>query len=140
LHAHDLSPFQIQAQAQEFDHDLSTACSTKASQFRKLFIMSLEEELRSQIATVPFVELEPHVVRQAVVVIDDGLDLVQVAMLFAKDSKDEVSRLLNEELIAKATLADSQRWRYEKRFFNMIIVQPFVLVQSVAALNGTLNN
>jgi hypothetical protein len=101
---------------------------------------TLEDELRSQISMVPFVELEPFVSKGVVVVVDQSLELAKVAVMFANDSKADVAKLLEDGRLAKANHIDLRQWRYEKRFFNVLIVQPFVLVQTAITLNGDLNN
>lgn len=96
------------------------------------------EELKEQVMVVPFVDLEPHVQREAVFVLREGLDLAQVGRWVAQDHREEIARLLSENLLVKATFQDVSEWREQKRFFSILIVQPFVLAQNFSALAGTI--
>ena len=93
------------------------------------------EELNAQIFVAPFIDLEPHIKRGAVILIDESLDLAEVGLMLAKDDKDSVSKLISENLFTKASGADFENWRRDKRFFRLLIVQPFVIVQMFVALS-----
>ncbi len=95
------------------------------------------KELNEQILVVPFVELEPHLKRGAVIVIDESLDLAEVGLLMANDNKAAIVDLLNEHLMTKASSVDYEAWRREKRFFKFLVIQPFVVVQNYVALSPT---
>ena len=97
--------------------------------------MTLIEELSAQILVTPFVELEPHLKRGAVILISEDIDLAQTAAWIAEDNKQEISRLLAQGLLTKPTLKDLETWRQDKRFFRMLIVQPFVVAQNFTALS-----
>ena len=93
------------------------------------------EELQAQILVVPFVDMEPHLKRGAVIVIDEELDLAQVGLWLARDNKEEISKLIEAQLLTKASPLDFEAWRREKRFFKILIVQPFVVAQNFTALS-----
>jgi hypothetical protein len=97
------------------------------------------EELRNEILTTPYVDLEPHVQRGSVIVLDKGMDLLQVALSVAQDDKAMISALILKKLLVKATLQDYEKWKREKQFFNVIILQPYVLVQSAVAISPKAN-
>jgi hypothetical protein len=92
------------------------------------------EELKQEILVTPFVDLEPHVARGSVVVVDESLDFLQVALSIAKDDKAFISALILKKMLVKATPTDYESWRRDKRFFKVIILQPFVVVQNSVAL------
>jgi hypothetical protein len=93
------------------------------------------EKLKEELLTVPFIDLEPHVARGSVVVVEEGLDLLAVAMAVAKDDKALIGALILKKQLTRATNIDYEAWKREKKFFNLLIIQPFVLVQSCVALS-----
>lgn len=92
------------------------------------------DELSSQILVVPFIELEPHIKRGAVIVLDDELDMAQTGLLIVEDDQVAVSGLIDRRLLTKASGVEFEAWRRDKRFFRILIVQPFVLAQNFTAL------
>ena len=92
------------------------------------------EELNSQALVVPFIELEPHVERGAVIVLHDRLDLAEIGLMLARDDQQGIQQVLARGELSKASKADFDRWRAEKKFFRILIIQPFVLAQHFAAL------
>lgn len=74
--------------------------------------------------------LKPHVQRDAVVVVDRRLDLVEVGVAIASDDVQSVQRWIGEQLIIKPTPEQLAYWggNSDKRF-SSLIVQPYVLVQ-----------
>jgi hypothetical protein len=92
------------------------------------------EELNSQTLVVPFVELEPHVQRGTVIVLHDRLDLAEVGLMLARDDQAGIRELLLNAELTKASRDDFEQWREEKKFFRILIIQPFVLAQHFAAL------
>lgn len=93
------------------------------------------EELKSQIMVVPFVDIEPHLKRDAVVVIDESLELADIGKVLIDDNKDHLQKLIDQGLVTKASPLDFESWRKQKQFFKILIVQPFVLVQNFVQLN-----
>lgn len=93
------------------------------------------EELNAQVMVIPFVELEPHVQRGAVLVIDDDLDIAEVGLLLANDDREAVEKLIEDRDLIRATGADVEFWRRDKRFFKILILQPFVIAQNYAHLS-----
>ena len=97
------------------------------------------DELRNEILTTPYVDLEPHVQRGSVVVLDESVDLLQTALSIAQDDKAMISALIIKKLLVKASPQDYEKWKREKQFFNVIIIQPYVLVQSAVAISPMAN-
>ena len=103
---------------------------------KALDLAKLKEKLKSEILMVPYPDLEPHVERGSVVVVDESLDMLSVACSISQDDKAYVSSLILKKLLTKASPLDYQTWKREKRFFNSLIIQPFVVVQYHVALNN----
>ena len=74
--------------------------------------------------------LSPHADRDAIVVVDPGLDLVDVGMAIATDNVASVQRWIGEQLIAKPSATQMASWgRDRAKRLKTLIVQPYVLVQ-----------
>lgn len=90
----------------------------------------LRTELTSMMGPVPWEVLKPHVQRDAVVVVHDQLDLVEVGVAIAANQTQTVERWINEQLICKPTAGELIDWNSENKSFTSLIVQPYVLIQS----------
>jgi hypothetical protein len=90
----------------------------------------LRTELTENLDEAEWSWLIPHVQRDAVIVVVEGLDLLDVGVAIASNRVSEVQAWIDEALIAKPSVTQVGEWnaQQEKRF-NTLIVQPFVLVQ-----------
>jgi len=89
----------------------------------------LHAELTEMMGPVQWEWLKPHVQRDAVVVVNDQLDLVTVGVAIASNNTQSVERWINEQLILKPNAEQLVVWSSENKRFNSLIVQPYVLVQ-----------
>ena len=77
--------------------------------------------------------LKPHIQKDTVIVVNDGLDLVEVGVAIATDNTIAVQRWVGEQLITKPSENDLSFWNTQPhQKFKAIIVQPYVLVQAIA--------
>jgi len=93
----------------------------------------LRAELTSMMGPVPWELLKPHVQRDAVVVVHDQLDLVEVGVAIASNQTQPVERWISEQLIRKPTAEQLALWGSENKGFTSLIVQPYVLIQDQPA-------
>lgn len=98
------------------------------------------QELESQILVIPYPEMEPHLKRGAVILIDEDLNLAEVGLMVASDDKAGITKLLAAGQLTKASSIEFEQWRQHKQFFKILIVQPFVLAQNFANLATPLAN
>jgi hypothetical protein len=78
--------------------------------------------------------LIPHAKRDAVIVVDGALDLVEVGVAIAEDNASVVQNWLSELLLHKPSQEELNDWNAEpEKQFNTLIVQPFVLITVIAA-------
>ncbi|MBD2439884.1 DUF2288 domain-containing protein [Nostoc sp. FACHB-110] len=78
--------------------------------------------------------LIPHAQRDAVILVDPGLNLLDVGEAIANDNTQSVQQWIDEQLITKPSLEQVGQWNCDRqKRFNTLIVQPFVLVQEMAA-------
>ncbi len=91
-------------------------------------------ELRTQLAEsideAEFDWLKPHIQKDTVIVVNDGLDLVEVGVAIATDNTIAVQRWVSEQLISKPSSTDLAAWNNQPhKRFQALIVQPYVLVK-----------
>jgi hypothetical protein len=76
--------------------------------------------------------LKTFLQKDVVVIVNDGLDLVDVGVAIAQDDTVKVDRWIGEQLITKPTNDDLAKWNNNPaQKFRAIIVQPYVLVQDL---------
>jgi hypothetical protein len=76
--------------------------------------------------------LKTFLQKDVVVIVNDGLDLVDVGVAIAQDETVKVDRWIGEQLITKPTNDDLAKWNSNPaQKFRAIIVQPYVLVQDL---------
>ncbi|NEP17451.1 MAG: DUF2288 domain-containing protein [Leptolyngbya sp. SIO4C1] len=91
----------------------------------------LKQELTSMVGPAAWEWLKPHASRDAILIVDPKLDLVEVGLALATDNVQSVQRWIGEALLTKPTSEQLQTWGSSKRFESLII-QPYVLVQDTA--------
>ena len=92
----------------------------------------LKTQLRDQLAQMEWYFLTPHAQRDALIVVDKGLDLVEVGFAIANDNTNLVQHWISEQLIQKPSAEQLSIWNDDSdKKFHTIIVQPFVLVSPV---------
>ena len=94
----------------------------------------IKKRLQEDMAEVSWDDIKPHAQRDAVIVVNDNLSLVDVGVAIAQDDKIMVERWITEQLINKPSNQQlSDRNINPTQLFKTLIVQPFVLVQSLEA-------
>jgi len=90
------------------------------------------ESFKRDLAEVSWRELKIHLQRDAIIVVDTDLVLIDVAVAVADDDKVLVETWINENKLGKPTEEHLQTWEdgSDSRF-KMLIVQPFILIQSL---------
>lgn len=96
-------------------------------------MQDLRAELAEMIDQAEWEWLIPHVQRDAVVVVDPTLDLVDVGVAIASDNTMAVQHWISEQQLSKPSPEQLATWNSDRtRRFNALIVQPYVLMQSIA--------
>jgi len=94
---------------------------------------NIHEQLLEELAEVEWSDLIPHAQRDALIVVSDSLNLIEVAEAIAGDRVAEVQNWIGEKLLEKPTQEQLSDWNsHPNNLFNTLIVQPFVLIQSIA--------
>ena len=95
-------------------------------------MQDLKSELTGMIDQAEWDWLVPHVQRDAIVLVDDHLDLAEVGVAIASDNVMSVQHWIGEGLLSKPTQTQLNDWERDRRKrFNTLIVQPYVLVQTL---------
>lgn len=94
----------------------------------------IRAELQEMLDEAEWNWLQPHAEREALVVVGQELDLIEVGVAIASDNVQSVQHWLGEQLIYKPSPEQVANWNVNRsKRFNTLIVQPFVLVQELAA-------
>lgn len=95
-------------------------------------MQDLKSRLSQDLANVDWKDLLPHAKRDVVIVVNQELDLLEVAEAIAKDNTSLVSNWIEQKLIFKPSSEQLTNWNnnLDKQFLTLI-VQPFVVIQEV---------
>jgi hypothetical protein len=90
----------------------------------------MRERLAAFLGEVFWSDLAAHAARDALIVVAEGVDLLDVGVAVATDDAEQVGRWIGGGQIKKPTAAQLDRWKAEPAArFESLIVQPFVLVR-----------
>ncbi|MEE6250870.1 MAG: DUF2288 family protein [Bdellovibrionota bacterium] len=91
---------------------------------------SLYEKLKTELQTVEFDALKPHVDRDALIVCRPKLDIIQIAIDLAQDNVEKIKALMASGDLKKVTKEEAEEIPMDRKYV-FIIIQPFVLVQAI---------
>ena len=90
----------------------------------------IKERLSQDVANIPWKDLLPHAKRDAVIVVSETLNLLDVGAAIAQDNTAAVSTWIANKSIAKPSVRQLTDWNgHLEKEFTTLIVQPFVIVQ-----------
>ncbi len=90
----------------------------------------LKAELTQNLDQAEWEWLIPHAMRDAVIVVTNELDLLDVGAAVASNNLSLVQHWIEEALIAKPSSQQLGEWNTKRqKQFNTLIVQPYVLVK-----------
>ncbi|MBD3882095.1 DUF2288 domain-containing protein [Phormidium tenue FACHB-886] len=93
----------------------------------------LRAELTKMVDEAEWEWLMPHAQRDALVMVNSALDLVEVGVAIASDNVPTVQHWISEQLIYKPSPEQLSDWAGDRSHrFNALIVQPYVLAQDLA--------
>lgn len=93
-------------------------------------MQDVKQQLGEELANVEWNTLIPHAKRDAIIVVDETLDLVEVGVAIARDDSVSVQSWISQQLIHKPSNNELATWNSEpSKRFTTLIVQPFVIVQ-----------
>ncbi len=89
----------------------------------------LKEKLNRDAGKIRWSALEEQQANELVIVVSDGLDLIEVACGFAEDNLSQIKQLLDAKSVAKVANEQAQQWLEADLEFWAVVVAPWVLVQ-----------
>lgn len=90
---------------------------------------TVTEKLLSETALIRWHELQKFFAQGAVLQIDEDLDLVETASLFADDKVDVLEPLLQALKVRQPTNEQARSWYDQDSELWSVVVAPYVLVQ-----------
>ena len=91
------------------------------------------EQFKKDLAEVFWKDLRIHLQRDSIILVDTGLDLIDVAVAVAEDNKQQVDSWISTEKLTKPSAEQVTAWETQlDKPFRMLIVQPFILSQAVS--------
>jgi len=89
----------------------------------------MRDTLAASMGPIEFSDLRAHLTRDAVIIVDRSLDLLDVGEAVARDDKTRVAAWIEAGLIGKPSLETIERWSKTKGLaWVSLVVQPFVLL------------
>jgi hypothetical protein len=93
-------------------------------------MQDLRAELAESLDEAELDWLKPHLQRDAVVVVNSQLDLLDVGVALANDDVISVQHWISEQLLHKPFAEQLSDWNQDQtKRFHALIVQPYVLIQ-----------
>jgi len=93
----------------------------------------MRDKLAATVGDVFWTDLRAHAARDALIIVADDLDLVDVGVAVAADDAATVQAWIRAGKLTKPTAEDLSRWSLEGAArFRSLIVQPFVLIRRPA--------
>ncbi len=90
---------------------------------------TLKNSLNSETGTITWSELARHFARGVVVVVQPGVDLVEVATRIAENDAGAMENWLQQNKVSRATDDDARIWNVRDPLFWCVVTAPWVLVQ-----------
>jgi hypothetical protein len=92
-------------------------------------MQDFKNQLAEEIADIEWNALIPHAQRDALIIVDESLSMVDVGVALANDDVPSVQHWIAEQLICKPSPEQLGKWNnHPDRKFSALIVQPFVLI------------
>ncbi|MDB9317819.1 DUF2288 domain-containing protein [Nodularia spumigena] len=92
----------------------------------------LRTELTENLDEAEWDWLIPHVQRDAVIVVAQILDLLDVGVAIASDQIPSVQQWIDQGLMAKPSETQLGNWNSDRtKRFQTLIIQPYVLIQEM---------
>jgi hypothetical protein len=93
---------------------------------------NLREQLTEILDEAELEWLKPHIQKDAVIIVDPELDLVDVGVAIASDNTQSVHHWISEQLLVKPSPQILDRWNTNPlQKFQAIIIQPYILVKEL---------
>jgi hypothetical protein len=89
------------------------------------------DQFKKDLAEVCWKDLRIHLQHGGIIIVDEGLELIDVAVAVAEDRKPQVETWIAEGALTKPDSEQIEVWETElEKPFRLLIVQPFILIQA----------
>lgn len=85
--------------------------------------------LNTETGKISWQELQPYFARGVVVLVEEKLDLIDVAVEFISDNKQQVKKWLSRGVVAMVSNEQAKIWVSENPVLWSVVAAPWVLVQ-----------
>jgi hypothetical protein len=89
----------------------------------------LRADFLAQTARIAFVELQRYFAAGKLVLVDDSLDLIDVAVALARDNRSRFEDWLRAGAISGVSDSQAQQWLAQETQLWAVVADPWVLVQ-----------
>ena len=89
----------------------------------------LRAKLNTETGKISWQELQPHFARGVVVLVEEKMDLIDVAVEFINDNKQQVEEWLSQGVVAMVSNEQAKTWADENPVLWSVVAAPWVLVQ-----------
>ena len=96
----------------------------------------LRTKINRETAKMPWKGLQRFFAQGRIVLVDQGLDLVEIAALASDDRFGELEVRMSEGRIAKVSDEQARRWLESDALLWTVVVKPWVFVQEVDRASG----
>ena len=96
----------------------------------------LKTRLNQETSKLRWTELQRHYAGGNVVVVDEALDLIAVAVAIARDDTAAVTKWMADGLLARVSDMQAAAWLQVDLEMWAVVVKPWVLVQRVERAGG----
>ncbi len=93
---------------------------------------AVRQALQAEAAPIAYAELQKFFARGVLLVIDEALDLVDVALALHRDEADALKHWLDSGQVCKAEAEHAAHWHHQASTLYAVTVSPWVLVQNRA--------
>ena len=94
--------------------------------------MNVRNKFEKDLAEVTWRDLRFHLQKDAIIIVAEDLDLVDVAVAVASDDKEQVSMWIAVGKLSKPDQEQIDQWEAQQdKPFRMLIAQPYILSQVV---------
>ena len=91
----------------------------------------LREHLHGETSKLPWKDLEKHFARGVVFKVEQGLDILDVAIVIARDDKDSLKLWIDDKKVMAVEVEDAKKWHEASTSLWSVVVAPFILVQEL---------
>ena len=90
---------------------------------------NLRDKLNQETARIPWAELQRHFAHGDVLVVSPELDLIDVAVVIARDDAETIKPWMQANQLLRASDEQARHWLTSQSVLWAVVVKPWILVQ-----------